>query len=84
MFICHSANHSRQEGEKGKGGGVNLRIPQSSNMPSLNTLKSKHAKGQHGRDNQKIPSFYTLQEYQDQDTLFQPLAMSLIIPASDA
>lgn len=53
-------------------------------MPSLNTLKSKHAKGQHGRDNQKIPSFYTLQEYQDQDTLFQPLAMSLIIPASDA
>lgn len=85
MFICHSANRFRQEGEKKESGGeVNLLIPQSSNMPSLNRLKSKHSKSQCGRDNQKILlSFYTTQEYQKQDALFQPLVISIIL-ASDA
>lgn len=46
---------ARAEEKKESGGGLNLLIPQSSNVPLPNRLKSKHTKGQCGGDNQKIP-----------------------------
>lgn len=86
--LCFSVTQQTISGKRGRkkesGGEVNLLIPKSSNMPSLNTLKSKHAKGQVAETIRKSPSFYTTQEYQKQDALFQPLVISLIIPASDA
>lgn len=73
LFVTQQTVSGKRGSKKESGGEVNLLIPKSSNMPSLNRLKSKHAKGQRGRDNQKIPlSFYTTQEYQNQDALFHP------------
>lgn len=85
LFVTQQTVSGKRGSKKESGGEVNLLTRKSSNMPSLNGLKGKHAKGQHGRDNQKISlSFHTTQEYQEQDALFQPLVTSLIIPASSA
>lgn len=86
--LCLSVTQQTISGKRGRkkesGREVNLLTPKSPNMPSLNTLKSKHTKGQVAKTIRKSPSFYTTQEYQKQDALFQPLVISLIIPASDA
>lgn len=48
--LCLSVTQQTISGKRGRkkesGAEVNLLIPKSSNMPSLNTLKSKHTKGQ--------------------------------------
>lgn len=61
--LCLSVTQQTISGKRGRkkesGGEVNLFIPKSSNMPSLNTLRSKHTKGQVAETIRKSPSLFT-------------------------
>lgn len=94
MFICHSANHFGQEGirkkkrKKESGGGVNLFIPQSSKWPSqtdrkVNTQKVSMAETIR-KSSLSVGVAHSTQECKEQDSLFQPSVIPLIIPVSDA